>query len=84
MLRAINNAVNIFKDIDPANVQEYSLRKTLRALITAGGEEIYACKPAMDMFKLTKDDLSEQVKDVLTVGEFYALAGGEDSQIIFT
>ncbi len=53
-------------------------------MITAGGGEIYACKLAMDMFKLTKDDLCEQVKDVLTVGEFYALAGGEDSQIIFT
>ncbi len=53
-------------------------------MITAGGGEIYACKLAMDMFKLTKEDLSGQVKDVLTVGEFYALAGGEDSQIIFT
>ena len=53
-------------------------------MITAGGGEIYACKLAMDMFKLTKEDLSELVKDVLTVGDFYALAGGEDSQIIFT
>ena len=53
-------------------------------MITAGGGEIYACKLAMDMFKLTKEDLCEQVKDVLTVGEFYALAGGEDAQIIFT
>ena len=53
-------------------------------MITAGGGEIYACKLAMDMFKLTKEDLCEQVKDVLTVGEFYAMAGGEDAQIIFT
>ena len=53
-------------------------------MITAGGGEIYACKLAMDMFKLTKEDLSELVKDVLTVGDFYALAGGEGSQIIFT
>ena len=53
-------------------------------MITAGGGEIYACKLAMDMFKLKKEDLSEHVKDVLTVGDFYALAGGKDSQIIFT
>ncbi len=53
-------------------------------MITAGGGEIYACKLAMDMFKLTKDDLHEEVKDVLTIGDFYALAGGQGTQIIFT
>ncbi len=53
-------------------------------MITAGGGEIYACKLAMDMFKLTKDDLSEEVKDVLTIGQFYELSGGENTQIIFT
>ena len=53
-------------------------------MITAGGGEIYACKLAMDMFKLKEKDLPDQVKGVLTVGEFYELAGGEDSQIIFT
>ena len=53
-------------------------------MIEAGGGEIYACKLAMDMFKLTKEDLSEQVKDVLTVGEFYEKADGLQTQIIFT
>ena len=53
-------------------------------MITAGGGEVYACKLAMDMFKLTKDDLWEDVKAVLTVGEFYEMSGGENSQIIFT
>lgn len=53
-------------------------------MITAGGGEIYACKLAMDMFKLKKEDLSEHVKDILTVGEFYGLAGGQGTQIIFT
>jgi len=53
-------------------------------MIVAGGGEIYACKLAMDMFKLEKEDLSEQVKDVLTIGEFYGMAGGENTQIIFT
>ena len=53
-------------------------------MITAGGGKVYACKLAMDMFKLTKDDLSEEVSGVLTIGEFYGLAGGENTQIIFT
>jgi peroxiredoxin family protein len=53
-------------------------------LITAGGGNIYACKLAMDMFKFKKEDLSEHVKGVLTIGEFYEHAGGEGSQIIFT
>lgn len=53
-------------------------------IITAGGGEIYACKLAMDMFKLNRDDLSEHVKAVVTVGEFYELAAGVGTQIIFT
>ena len=53
-------------------------------LITAGGGKVYACKLAMDMFKFKEDDLSEHVSGVLTIGEFYAHAGGEGSQIIFT
>lgn len=53
-------------------------------LITAGGGKVYACKLAMDMFKLKREDLWEQVSGVLTVGEFYEHAGGEGSHIIFT
>ena len=53
-------------------------------MITAGGGEIYACKLAADMFKLTMDDLSEHVKDIITVGDLYAMSGGEGTQIIFT
>ncbi|MBI9037522.1 MAG: DsrE/DsrF/DrsH-like family protein [Bacteroidales bacterium] len=53
-------------------------------MITAGGGEIYACKLAMDMFKLKKEDLHEEVKAVLTIGEFYEMAGGDGTQIIFT
>jgi peroxiredoxin family protein len=53
-------------------------------MITAGGGEIYACKLAMDMFKLEKEDLWDEVKAVLTVGDFYAMCGGENTQIIFT
>jgi len=53
-------------------------------LITAGGGKIYACKTAVDMFKLKKEDMSEHVSGILTIGEFYEHAGGEGAQIIFT
>jgi len=53
-------------------------------LIDAGGGEIYACKLATDMFKIEKEDLSEYVKDIITIGEFYEKAGGDGSHIIFT
>ena len=53
-------------------------------MIDAGGGEIYACKLAMDMFKLKKTDLHPLVKDILTIGDFYELADGLQTQIIFT
>jgi peroxiredoxin family protein len=58
--------------------------KEFLEMIEAGGGEIYACKLAMDMFKLKKEDLWEGVKEVLTIGQFYELAGGLQTQIIFT
>ncbi|NOR74515.1 MAG: hypothetical protein GQ525_05100, partial [Draconibacterium sp.] len=53
-------------------------------MITAGGGEIYACKLAADMFKLTMGDFSEHVKAIITVGDLYAMSGGDGAQIIFT
>jgi peroxiredoxin family protein len=51
-------------------------------MISDSGGEIYGCKAAMDMFHLGKDDLCEQVNDILTVGDFFQKSAG--SQIIFT
>jgi len=51
-------------------------------LISDTGAGIYACKLATDMFGFTKDDLVEQVDEIITVGEFYEKAAG--GQIIFT
>jgi len=54
-------------------------------MIVAGGGELYACKLAFDMFKLKREDLDENVSDVITVGELYEMAGGDPgTQIIFT
>lgn len=53
-------------------------------MITAGGGEIYACKLAVDMFKLKKEDLFDEVSDIITIGEFYEMCDGDRTQIIFT
>jgi peroxiredoxin family protein len=51
-------------------------------MISDSGAGLYACKASVDLFKLEREDFIEQVDDIITVGEFYGLAGG--GQIIFT
>jgi peroxiredoxin family protein len=51
------------------------------AILDASGAELYACKMAMDMFGLEKDDLVPEVKDVLTAMDFWELAEG--AQVVF-
>ncbi|RMF08660.1 MAG: hypothetical protein D6762_05135 [Candidatus Neomarinimicrobiota bacterium] len=51
-------------------------------MIHDAGGEIYACKLAMDMFKLTREDLIEPVDGILTVGEFYEKSAG--ATVLFT
>lgn len=51
-------------------------------MIADSGGKIYACRLAMDMFKLEKDDLVDQVDSILTVGQFYEKSAG--ASIIFT
>lgn len=51
-------------------------------LISDSGGKIFACLATVDMFGLTKDDFIPQVDDIITVGDFYAMAAG--GHIIFT
>jgi len=51
-------------------------------MIADTGAGLYACKASVDLFGLSKEDLIDQVNDIITVGEFYDLA--VDGQIIFT
>ena len=51
-------------------------------MIADTGAGLYACQASVDLFGLTRDDFIDQVKDIITVGEFYGLAAG--GQIIFT
>jgi peroxiredoxin family protein len=57
------------------------VREFIEMIHDAGGE-LYACKASVDMFHLTKDDFCPQVKDIISVGQFYEKSAG--AQIIFT
>jgi peroxiredoxin family protein len=51
-------------------------------MIADTGAGLYACKASADLFGFEKNDFIPQVQDIITVGEFYAMAAG--GQIIFT
>ena len=51
-------------------------------MIADTGAKLYGCKASVDLFGLSKADFIPQVEDIITVGEFYAMAGG--GEIIFT
>ena len=51
-------------------------------MIADTGAGLYACKASVDLFGLEKNDFIPEVQDIITVGEFYAIAAG--GHIIFT
>ena len=51
-------------------------------MIADTGAGMYACKASVDLFGLAEEDLIEQAREIITVGEFYEKAAG--GQIIFT
>ena len=51
-------------------------------MISDTGAGLYACQASVDLIALTKDDLIDQVDDIITVGDFYEMA--TDGHIIFT
>ncbi|WP_309025909.1 DsrE/DsrF/DrsH-like family protein [Pelagicoccus enzymogenes] len=67
------------KEMDKLDIPPVS--EFLEMIEDAGGE-IYACKAAFEMFHLKEEDLCPQVKEIITVGDFYEKSAG--SQIIFT
>ena len=52
-------------------------------ILNASGAKLWACKLAMDMFHLTKEDLIDEVDGVITVGDFYEKAAGENTHLMF-
>jgi peroxiredoxin family protein len=51
-------------------------------MISDTGAGLYACLASVDLFGIEREELIEQVDEVITIGEFYEMAGG--GQIIFT
>lgn len=52
-------------------------------MLSASGVKLWGCKLAMDMFKVKKEDLIDEIDDVITVGQFYERTTGDRSQIVF-
>jgi peroxiredoxin family protein len=57
-----------------------TVRELLRDLSDAGAH-LYACKMAMEMFHLTRNDLVPEVEDVITAMDFFDKSAG--AQVIF-
>ncbi len=52
-------------------------------ILTASGCKMWACKLAMDMFKIEEKDLIDDLDGILTVGQFYERAEGDGTHVIF-
>ncbi len=52
-------------------------------ILSASGVKLWACKLAMEMFHLQREDLFAGVDDVLTVGGFYERARGAGTHLMF-
>lgn len=52
-------------------------------ILSASGVKLWACKLALDMFHLEKEDLFDEMNGILTVGDFYDRAKGEGTQLLF-
>lgn len=59
-----------------------TIREFIEMIHDSGGK-IYACKATADLWGVKKDDLCQDVDEILSVGQFYTLS--DDAQhIIFT
>ena len=52
-------------------------------ILAASGVKMWACKLAMDMFHLEEKELIDDLDGILTVGDFYNRAHGEDTHMLF-
>ena len=49
--------------------------------VVAAGGHLWACKMSVDMMKLSKDDLRDDVEGILSAGDFIDITGG--AQLLF-
>ena len=52
-------------------------------IMAASGVKMWACKLAVEMFHLEKEDLIDELDGILTVGDMYERAAGEGTHMLF-
>jgi peroxiredoxin family protein len=52
-------------------------------ILSDSGCRLWACKLAVDMFHLKKEDLIDEVEDIITIGDFYARADQDNTHLLF-
>jgi peroxiredoxin family protein len=52
-------------------------------MIHLSGGKIWACKLAMDMFKLKEENMVDYLDGILTIGDFYGRSAGEGTHVVF-
>lgn len=52
-------------------------------MLSASGTKLWACKLAMDMFHIKEDQLIDDINGILTVGDFYEKAEGDNTHLMF-
>ncbi|MGK0414445.1 MAG: peroxiredoxin family protein [Polaribacter sp.] len=52
-------------------------------ILSDSGCRLWACKLAVDMFHLKREDLIDEVEDIITIGDFYARADQDNTHLLF-
>lgn len=52
-------------------------------ILVASGVKLWACRLAMDMFHYKKEDMYDDISDVITVGDFYKQGTGLGTHMLF-
>ena len=84
MLAGLPGMENVAAKMMQKRMEELDLPgpREMLEILADSGAQLYACELAMKMFGRTKEDLVEQVIDVITAGDFYDLS--TNAQIVFT
>ncbi len=52
-------------------------------ILSDSGVKLWGCKLAIEMFHLEKEDLIDEIDDILTIGDFYNRANTENTHLLF-
>ncbi len=52
-------------------------------ILSDSGVKLWGCKLAVDMFHLKREDLIDELDDIITVGDFYNRADNANTQMLF-